>query len=246
MWGLGIEHELAPAVLTASGVWQKIRPQKLNDKADAVEQAASGVGFVDSNKLTFLRVQPGTTPIKRWTSAMRSLLSWCEIYFMKGEASIARREYESDTPLPSDGLQYHASLCKGVAGVIADVCKTNGFKRVSVVVEYQYGTAVIVYPESDGMELSEIADALYASTAHVVYRKNSVTRVRGQFEIDSGFIEIKSEKPLRASVASIADELAAREREVISAAKKVADAMRLSPMAAMWARVAESRVPPMQ
>ncbi len=30
------------------------------------------------------------------------------------------------------------------------------------------------------------------------------------------------------------------------AAKKVADAIRLSPVAAMWARVADSRVPPMQ
>lgn len=225
MWGLGMEHELAPAVLTPAGIWQKIRPQKLNAIAlsdDPVEPPPSAVKFVNTDKLTYVPVLKGTTSVTRYSSNMRSVLAWGIVIAVENGVSFARSPIESDTPLPKDGLAHHRTMCGVVASIAKEIAKARGFKRVSMTIELQEWTRIFVYPERGGLALDELEEALYASTAGIVFRKNMVTRVRGVFEIDSGFIEIKSEKPVRATIGSIAGELDAREREVVAAAKKVA------------------------
>jgi hypothetical protein len=215
---LGMEHELAPAYQNDDG-WNLIDVYAFN-KAKTV--AAVGWNRVDTGIVVAL---PGwSQPAGRATPVPKdaySPLRSGQLTFIEGS-----RLYDGEGWFVGQDVKGHAKQhAKGCASLVEIVGRRAAtYKWTGVDVElrvHPYWTEVTARPGP--VSLEDFEKALRKATAPLFREADSNSR-RNAFELDSGFVEVKSAKFRNATIDSIASELRTREAAVLKRSRELAPA----------------------
>jgi hypothetical protein len=213
---LGMEHELAPAYQNDDG-WNLIDVYAFNK---ATAPANAGWNRVDNGIVVTI---PGwTTPSGRAMPIPKdaySPLRSGQMTFIEGS-----RLYDGDGWYVGQDVKGHAKQhAKGCASLVEIIGRRAAlYKWSGVSVElrvHPYWTEVTARPGP--MSLDDLEKTLRKATAPMFRPADSNERRNG-FELDSGFIEVKSAKFRNATISSIASELRSREDAVLKRGRELA------------------------
>jgi len=224
----------------ADGQWTRIPSSALNDVEvpSKKKKNATAVVAVPDCALTLRTGEYGRcmldiTDSKRPrckfvpSSTARSCLSEEASFFVVSDAGATtlRRDIilQSRPDRESSFDAHHASAAEIVASHILEVAEEAGLKKVAVTC-FLGAWGASVYVRRGDLPLDRVAAALTNSCAHVVIDDGTDGRptMSNRFEIDSTFVEIKSDKWERATVESVAKELEVKQAEVIKFARLAA------------------------
>lgn len=218
MHGLGCEHELAPAVLTEKG-WVLLNVDLFNTLNSENTPNKSGTVQLQQDNRVLVEV-PSRSKRKQVTASKgeHAFASGPVVYSMDGELA-REEEYVDEDRTPGPFAQRHAAVCAKIAALAQMIAAKKGWNKISATCIISSYDSRVYIRQSNELLPADFEKALVKATSHIVmYGGNNTER----FELDSGFIEIKSNKPKNATVESIAKELEAREKEVVKFAKLVA------------------------
>lgn len=217
---LGMEHELAPAYQNDDG-WNLIDVYAFNKASPAANAgAAAGWNRVDNGIVVMI---PGWTPPSGRAAPVPksaySPLRSGRMTFIEGSLLYEGGGWYGDQDAKSHAKQ-HANGCSSLVEIIARRAAMNKWKGVAVEMRVRsYWTEVTARPGL--LSLADFEKALRKATAPLFREVDSNER-RNSFELDSGFIEVKSAKFRNATISSIASELKAREAAVLKRGRELA------------------------
>jgi len=214
--GLGVEHEMAPAVLTSSG-WKLLDVQQFNDvDGDSNEQVISS----DSQRVVI--DVPSVHKAKRRSPKDRQAHVFHALVRVHMALDQQANRHTCVLEKYNDDIS-HGDACSEIGRAVAQHARWKGVAQWKGVeafcIAHLYQADVYVKP-SNKVSVGNFEAALVAATAQVSIRDTRHER----FEVDSGFIEVKSSRPRNATVASIVKQLHRREAEVVRHSKQLAAA----------------------
>lgn len=215
---LGMEHELAPAYQNDDG-WNLIDVYAFNKAAPA---AAAGWNRVDDGIVVMI---PGwTSPSGRMTPVPKDAFSPLRsgrTTFIEGSRLHDGEGWYAGQDVVGHAKQ-HAKGCASLVDIVGRRAALQKWSGVSVELRvHPYWTEVTARPGP--VSLADFEKALRKATAPLFRPADSNER-RNAFELDSGFVEVKSAKFRNATIDSIASELKVREAAVLKRGRELAPA----------------------
>jgi hypothetical protein len=231
-WGIGLEHEVAPAVQDHDGTWRLL-------DVDAFDASSS-----TSAKRGLLELVPGQRvmlDVSFKGQSRRPTADRATVFSSRVSVKVVA---ENGVVLRADGSMYagvrgetasHETDCTNVAKRVWNAINAFGMKRVSIAVYASQAWADVVLRDSgcenalvvtgarDNGVIDKIRIALFKSTCHVTWSKRDAG-VHAEYDLDSGFIEVRSDRHERATVKSVVAEVLSEEKRVLARAKEVARA----------------------
>lgn len=213
---LGMEHELAPAYQNDDG-WNLIDIYAFNKPVAA---AVAGWNRVVDNGIVVM-IPGWAPPSGRVTAVPKDSISPIrsgQMTFIEGS-----RLYDGDSWFVGDvkgHAKQHSKGCASLVETLGRRAATYKWSGVSVELRvHTYWTELTARPGP--MSLADFDKALRKATAPL-FREADGNARRNAFELDSGFVEVKSAKFRNATIASIASELKAREAAVLKRGRELA------------------------
>lgn len=239
-WGLGLEHELAPAVQDSGGKWRLLDVNAFN-ASGVKDRARKGILELVPGQRVILEVSPNGSrrPV---AEAGRPLLSArTAVKFVTASGVVTHYDDFVYYGSPADGATFrerHMVDCTTVAPRVMTAIVRHRLKRFTMDVHASHVSAAVVLKECgvsdknafvvserDDIVVQNIGNALFKSTCHASWIKGAGVFDDDAYEIDSGFIEVKSDRHERATVKSVTAEVVAKENRILSRAREVAKAV---------------------
>ena len=227
-WGLGLEHETAPAVLRPDGRWALLDVTEFN----ASEQSPSstpGVVVLSRGQKAIVSVLPrAQQPV---TVEGKSILDTVVyLKFLDPKTGVLSRAITTTRnglkPRSGRFEDDHRQLCRVHAELAAHWAHRLSVTTFAMLVQAHpsYTDIIITAPGAmDATRPAAVERMLFRSTCHLSREKPSDLPSH-EFELDSGFVEVKSAKFKNATVGSVVAEVTAAERRVLLRGKQIAAA----------------------
>ena len=241
-WGLGLEHEFAPMMIAADGRRILLDPYAIVQ----LSRQGQASGAADTAFRVVVQIPSHEPPVNAKCAPKAALPDMNSVDIVPSlqstfiTVSACNKTSATDTHTWSadDATTKYADKLKQAADKaaqsVAGACKPLNVTHATfsmVIARWGVdltvtGVAPSVHGSVNTTNVSQLSQMLMNATApYCRQRRRTPVAEPGSIDADSGFVEVRSDKFERATIASVSTEVLQQEKRVLELAQKVADGL---------------------